>query len=108
MVVAKRLDAEKVCVRDVMSQPVVIVRQNKPRKSVLRMMLPRSTKKLPVLEGRTAGTIIGLLSKPELVERVKEEWKRQMEVRVYKSPLPSDLKPPLDQLKKGGHKLFPP
>jgi hypothetical protein len=29
-----------------------------------------------------------------------------MEVRVYKSPPPSDLKPPLDQLKKGGDKLF--
>jgi len=86
-----------------MSQPVVIVRQNKPRKSVSRMMLPRSTKKLPVLEGRTAGTVIGLLSKPERVERVKEEWMRRMEGRVYRSPLPPDLKPPLDQLKKSGH-----
>jgi len=45
-------------------------------------MLPRSTKKLPALKGRTAGTVIGLLSKPELVERVKEEWRRRMEVRV--------------------------
>jgi len=69
------------------------------------MMLPRSTKKLPVPEGRTVGTVIGLLSKPELVERVRE-WRRQMEVRVYKSPLPFDLKPPLDQLKNGGNKLF--
>jgi len=106
MVAAKRLYAEKIRVRYAMSQSAVIVRQNKPRKSVSQMMLPRSTKKLPVPEGRTAGTVVGLLSKPELVERVKEEWRRQMEVRVYKSPPPSDLKPPLDQLKKGGNKLF--
>ncbi|MCJ7574579.1 hypothetical protein MUO93_10015, partial [Candidatus Bathyarchaeota archaeon] len=69
MVAAKRLDAEKVRVRDVMSQPVLIFRQNKLLESVSRMMLPRSTKKLPALKGRTAGTVIGLLSKPELVER---------------------------------------
>ena len=47
-----------------------------------------------------AGTVIDLLSKPELVDAAKAEWKRQMEGRVYKSPLPAGLKPPLDQLKK--------
>lgn len=46
-----------------------------------------------------AATVIDLLSKPELVQAAKEEWKRQMHGRVYKSPLPPDLKPPLDQLK---------
>jgi predicted transcriptional regulator len=103
MVAAKRLYAEKIRVRDVMSQPVVIIRQNKPRKIVSRMMLPRSTKKLPFLEGRTAGTVIGLLSKPKLVVKAKEEQRRQMEDKVYMSPLPPDLKPPLDQLKKEDH-----
>jgi hypothetical protein len=101
MVAAKRLDAGKARVGDVRSQPAIIVRQNKPRKSLSRMMLPRSTKKLPVPEGRTAGTVIGILSKPERVERVKAEWRRRMEGRVYRSPLPPDLKPPLDQLKSG-------
>jgi hypothetical protein len=47
-----------------------------------------------------AGTVIDLLSKPELVEEAKAEWKRQMDEKVYKSPLPAGLKPPLDQLKK--------
>ena len=47
-----------------------------------------------------AGTVIDLLSKPELVEEATAEWKRQMDGKVYKSPLPADLKPPLDQLKK--------
>ncbi|MFA9436888.1 MAG: amidohydrolase [Candidatus Bathyarchaeota archaeon] len=47
-----------------------------------------------------AGTVIDLLSKPELVDAAKAEWERQMDGKVYKSPLPSGLKPPLDQLKK--------
>jgi len=47
-----------------------------------------------------AGTVIDLLSKPELVEAATAEWKRQMDRKVYKSPLPAGLKPPLDQLKK--------
>ncbi|MCK5670601.1 amidohydrolase, partial [Candidatus Bathyarchaeota archaeon] len=47
-----------------------------------------------------AGTVIVLLSNPELVEEAKAEWKRQMDGKVYKSPLPDGLKPPLDQLKK--------
>jgi aminobenzoyl-glutamate utilization protein B len=49
-----------------------------------------------------AGTVIDLLTKPELLHKAKEEWVKQMEGRTYKSPLPLDLKPPLDQLKKDG------
>jgi predicted transcriptional regulator len=60
MVVAKSLYAEKIRVRDVMSQPIIIIEQNKPLESVVQMMLPRSIKKLPVLEGRAAGTVISL------------------------------------------------
>ena len=47
-----------------------------------------------------AGIVIDLLSKPELVKAAKAEWERQMDGRVYKSPLPAGLRPPLDQLKK--------
>ena len=46
-----------------------------------------------------AATVIDLLSKPELVQAAKDEWKKQMMGRVYKSPLRPDAKPPLDQLK---------
>ncbi|MCW4050068.1 MAG: amidohydrolase [Candidatus Bathyarchaeota archaeon] len=49
-----------------------------------------------------AGTVIDLLTKPELVKEAKEEWKRQMTGRVYKSPISLDMKPPLDQLKPHG------
>jgi hypothetical protein len=50
-----------------------------------------------------AGTVIDLLSDKKLLQRARDEWARQMKGRVYKSPLPSDLKPPLDQLKKQPH-----
>ena len=41
-----------------------------------------------------------LLMKPELLQKAKDEWKKKMQGRVYKSPLPAALKPPLDQLEK--------
>jgi aminobenzoyl-glutamate utilization protein B len=50
-----------------------------------------------------AGTVIDLLSDGKLLQRARDEWARQMKGRVYKSPLPPDLKPPLDQLKKQSH-----
>jgi len=45
-----------------------------------------------------ATTVIHLLAKPEMLKRAKEEWKERMEGLSYQSPLPPDLKPPLDQL----------
>lgn len=45
-------------------------------------------------------SVIDLLTKPELLEKVKDDWKERMKGLIYKSPLPSNLKPPLDQLKK--------
>ncbi|MCD6263825.1 amidohydrolase, partial [Candidatus Bathyarchaeota archaeon] len=45
-----------------------------------------------------AATVIDLLTKPEVLREAKEEWKRRMKGLTYKSPLPPDLKPPLDQL----------
>jgi aminobenzoyl-glutamate utilization protein B len=50
-----------------------------------------------------AATVIDLLTDEKLLQSAKDEWARQMEGRVYKSPLPPDLKPPLDQLKKQSH-----
>jgi aminobenzoyl-glutamate utilization protein B len=46
-----------------------------------------------------AATVIDLLTKPELIEAAKAEWRERMKGRTYVSPLPADLKPPLDQLK---------
>jgi aminobenzoyl-glutamate utilization protein B len=45
-----------------------------------------------------ATSVIDLLTDPKLLAKAKNEWKKTMEGREYKSPLPPDLKPPLDQL----------
>lgn len=43
-------------------------------------------------------TVIDLLLKPVTLKKAKEELKNRMSDLIYKSPLPPDLKPPLDQL----------
>ena len=45
-------------------------------------------------------TVVDLLTGPELVKKVREDWEERMKGLTYKSPLPPDLKPPLDQLEK--------
>jgi len=50
-----------------------------------------------------AGTVIDLLSDKKLLQRAKDEWARQMKGHEYSCPIPADLKPPLDQLKKQPH-----
>ena len=50
-----------------------------------------------------AGTVIDLLSDKKLLQRAKDEWAKQMKGREYVCPLPADLKPPLDQLKRQPH-----
>jgi hypothetical protein len=47
-----------------------------------------------------AATVIDLLKSPELIKKVRENWEERMKGLTYKSPLPPDLKPPLDQLEK--------
>lgn len=47
-----------------------------------------------------ATTVLDLLTNEKLLEAVSEDWDNRMEGFKYKSPLPPDLKPPLDQLKK--------
>jgi len=46
-----------------------------------------------------AATALELLTKPELLKKVKDEWVERLDGRTYKPPIPMDLKPPLDQLK---------
>ncbi len=45
-----------------------------------------------------ATTVIDLLMNPDVVNEAKEEWKQRMNGVIYKSPLPKNLEPPLDQL----------
>ncbi len=45
-----------------------------------------------------ATTILDLLTNKVLLRDAKEEWTARMKGRTYESPIPSDLKPPLDQL----------
>jgi aminobenzoyl-glutamate utilization protein B len=47
-----------------------------------------------------AGTVLDLFMNPDIVTKAKEEWNEAMKNRTYKSPLPPDLEPPLDQLEK--------
>ena len=48
-----------------------------------------------------AGTVIDLLTGPELLEKAREDWRKRMKGLEYRSPLPPDLEPPLDQLEPG-------
>ena len=43
-----------------------------------------------------AATVIDLLTKPETLQKAKDEWEERMQGQVYTSPLPSELKPPLE------------
>ena len=44
-----------------------------------------------------ATSALDLLAKPELVKKAQEEFERRKRGRVYRSPVPPDAKPPLDQ-----------
>jgi aminobenzoyl-glutamate utilization protein B len=43
----------------------------------------------------TAGTVIDLLTKPELVKKAKEEHSKRLAGKKYTSPIPIDIQPPL-------------
>jgi aminobenzoyl-glutamate utilization protein B len=45
-----------------------------------------------------AASVIDLLTEPDLLGRAREDWQQRMKGLEYRSPLPPDLKPPLDQL----------
>jgi len=44
-----------------------------------------------------AASIIDLVTKPEILEDARKELEKRKGGRIYKSPLPRDLKPPFDQ-----------
>jgi len=43
-----------------------------------------------------SASVIDLLTKPELLKKAKDEFEQRLAGRVYKSPLPPEVKPPLD------------
>lgn len=43
------------------------------------------------------GTGIDLLTRPELIKKMREEWMEKKKGKEYKSPLPPDLKPPVKE-----------
>ena len=43
----------------------------------------------------TAGTVIDMMTKPELVNKAKEEHARRLAGKKYVSPIPSEVQPPL-------------
>lgn len=45
-----------------------------------------------------AATAVDLLTQPELLQAARRDWELRMQGLTYKSPLPPDLQPPLDQL----------
>jgi len=47
-----------------------------------------------------SASVIDLLTKPETLKRIKDEFDQRLGGRVYKSPLPPEMKPPLDFWKK--------
>jgi len=47
-----------------------------------------------------AASGLELMTDPELLSRVRDEWGERLASRSYKPPIPMDLKPPLNQLKK--------
>jgi signal-transduction protein with cAMP-binding, CBS, and nucleotidyltransferase domain len=61
-VLAKGRDAEKVKVREIMSQPVIIVRPDMSLEGAVQVMLMQGIKKLPVLGGEFGEDLVGILS----------------------------------------------
>jgi len=43
-------------------------------------------------------TVLDLLTTPDLLKNIREEFEERIRGKSYVSPLPADLKPPLDQL----------
>ena len=53
---------------------------------------------LNIFANRTmANCILDSLTDPILLQKINDEWKAAKEGRKYVSPIPPDLKPPLDQ-----------
>ena len=61
-IIAKGVDPEKIKIRDIMSQPVVIVKPDQSLESAVKVMLMQGIKKLPVLGGDYGEDLVGMLS----------------------------------------------
>jgi aminobenzoyl-glutamate utilization protein B len=52
----------------------------------------------------TAGTVLDLLTKPELVKKAKEEHANRLSGKKYVSPIPAEIQPPLEFAKEYAEK----
>jgi aminobenzoyl-glutamate utilization protein B len=52
----------------------------------------------------TAGTVLDLLTKPELVKKAKEEHANRLSGKKYVSPIPAEIQPPLELAKEYAEK----
>ncbi len=52
----------------------------------------------------TAGTVLDLLTKPELVKKAKEEHAKRLAGKKYVSPIPVEIQPPLELAKEYAEK----
>ncbi len=52
----------------------------------------------------TAGTVLDLLTKPELVKKAKEEHAKHLAGKKYVSPIPDEIQPPLELAKQYAEK----
>jgi aminobenzoyl-glutamate utilization protein B len=43
---------------------------------------------------------LDMLTHPEIIQKMREEWKERKKGKEYKSPLPPDLEPPVKPKKK--------
>ena len=43
-----------------------------------------------------AGATLDLITKPEILKKAQDDFKERMKGRIYKSPIPSDVQPPLE------------
>lgn len=55
-----------------------------------------------------ATTALDLLTNPDALKDVQDEFKHRMQNRTYKSPLPPDMKPPHEQARKQAESYRPP
>jgi len=66
-VVAKGEDPGSVKVKDIMSQPVIVVKPDALLESAIQVMLVQGIKKLPVLGGEFGEDLVGILSLTDVV-----------------------------------------
>jgi len=47
-----------------------------------------------------AGSAIDLITKPDVLKKIHDEFERRKAGRTYISPVPKDLKPPVEMARK--------